>query len=191
MEIEQDSGKINYEQMDRSRSRSQDKDDSDHSEENEDMNDENVLKAHEREKRRLKKKKRRKVKRPYHELLSDPQVLNNIRNNINLDDKIPEHMKSRFKKIELNHLAVCLTGLPYTITKQELKHYFNTFLNARDSKKMDENAEPVKRVDVGEHGKYGVLYLTEQKTADFLVEDVETLEYMSYKIKVTRLTNLD
>lgn len=150
------------------------------------MTPDQIEREKERQRRRIKKKRRRKNKRPYYELMGDTQVQNNIRNNINMDENIPDHLKTRLKKIELNPLALCLTGLPFSISKQEVMHYFNTYLKELVPSYEKENKEPIKKVEVGDGAKYGVLHVIDKNTADILVEKVEVLNYMNYKIKIER-----
>lgn len=153
-----------------------------------------------KKKKRDKKKLRKKVQRPYRELLSDsqvryleltPQVQNNIKKNIEQDEKIPEEYKSQFKKIELDPLKLMLTNIPVNVATLELRHYFNTFMKRLIKDFTDKNPDPVTKVTIGEDGKFWMLDMLDHDQAEKLV-NIQTMEYKGYKIKVGyTVSNID
>ena len=170
----------------RSRSRSKEKKTRRHEKKDKSkMNEEELReeKERERERKKLKKKNRKKYKRPYEELISDPQVINNIRKAIAEDTRVPEVLKEQFTKIELNPIALCLSNLPLNIISQELKHFLNVFLTDLYPKYQAGGKDPVRRVELSETKKYCVLYMQDKEMAEELF-NIGSLDYQNSKLKV-------
>ena len=168
----------------RSRSRSKDKGEKKKRKKKSEMTKEE--REIEKQRKRLQKKRRRQNKRPYRDLLADKQVINNMKNNIDADNKIPKHLKDKYKKIELNPLGVILTNIPVSVTQHELRHFFNTFMKGLNPD-LDEykDEDPLTKVVIGDEHKYAVIEVVDHDTADKLLI-VGTVEYKSYKIKVRK-----
>lgn len=137
----------------------------------------------ERERKKLKKKNRKKIKRPYQELLSDPQVIKNIKKAIEEDKHIPAQLKDFFTKVELDPLALCIANLPLNIIVDELRLYFNTLLRDMFPEYADQGKDPVKRVKLADTKKYCILYMQDKDIAEELV-NLGNLDYQNTKLKV-------
>jgi hypothetical protein len=117
--------------------------------------------------------------------------LNNIKKNIQDDEKIPAEYKEKFIKIEQDPLKLMITNIPVNVTTIELRHYFNTFMKRLIKEYTDSSPDPVKIVSVGDDNKFWMLDMFDHFAADSLA-DIEAMEYKGYKIKVSYISsNID
>lgn len=141
----------------------------------------------ERELKKMKKKLRKQKKRAYRDVVSDPQVINNIRKAIQEDTHIPDQLKDKFIAIEINPLCLCIANPPYNSVSQGLQHYFNTFLKDLFPEYAQNRKDPVRRIELADTKKYCVLYMQDDDIAEELL-DMGPLEYQTSNLKVVCLS---
>jgi splicing factor U2AF subunit len=118
-------------------------------------------------------------------IIQKPGEINKIETRIDEAEGIPQVLKRKYKKIELDPLCIILTYLPIHITAEELRVFFNTLLSSLVPRYDEDDVLPVADCEIGETKRFAVLWLVDLE-AVWKVISMDTVILKDTKVKISR-----